>query len=256
MNRKTICITGAASGIGRAVALLFAQRNWFVGLYDIAAQPLAELHALIGAEKSCYAQLDVTDPQSISVAFEQFSQATDGRMDVLFNSAGVLEIGHFEEIRTQRHQQIIAVNVLGVIQCTHAAFPLLKQTPNARVINMSSASAAYGTPDFASYSASKFAIRGLTEALNLEWARHDIAVCDIMPAFVDTPMLREARHSRSIDVLGVRLTAEQVAAVVWQAAHGRRVHWPVSRQFRLLHRLSSFLPSGINRRVIKRISGY
>ncbi|MCP6059511.1 SDR family NAD(P)-dependent oxidoreductase, partial [Klebsiella pneumoniae] len=87
------------------------------------------------------------------------------------------------------HARILAINVQGVVQMTHAAFPYLKATPGAQVINMGSASGVYGTPHMASYSASKFAVRGFTEALELEWRRHGIRVGDLMPPFVRTPMV-------------------------------------------------------------------
>jgi len=182
----------------------------------------------------------------------------NGDLDVLFLSAGITRNGRFEEITPEDHRQILAVNAGGVAICARMGFPLLKRTPDARLILMSSASASYGSPEMASYSASKFAVRGLTEALNLEWATHDIYVCDVVPPFVKTPMLEREQTTRSMKILGVHLTAEDVADVVERAATSRRrkVHWPVSGSFKLLDRLFDPLPRELVRPIAKRIGGF
>ncbi len=256
MNKQpTIFITGAASGIGRAVAELFVSRGWRAGLYDLNEEALAQLHQQLG-EATCYRHLDVTDATSVQAALDHFSTFTQGRLDVLFNCAGVLAVGPFEEIDLAAHQKIVAVNLTGTINCTRLAFPLLQASAPARVINMASASALYGTPDMASYSATKFAVRGLTEALNIEWQRYQIHVSDILPPFVKTPMLQQAPETKSMRTLGVRLTADMVARTVWRAAHGKRVHYPMTWSFKLLWVLAKLLPGRLNRLTMKFISGY
>lgn len=254
MDRKTIFITGAASGIGRATAERFAGQGWFVGLYDIDEPALMFLHQQLGAEHSCYRRLDVTDTTSIAAAIEQFGQATKGRMDVLFNCAGVLTTGRFEEIEPAAHHRIIDVNFKGLLNCSLAAYKLLKATPDAAVVSMSSASAGYGTPEYASYSATKFAVRGLTEALNIEWAKHDIHVCDVMPPFVDTPMLEATRGTESAEKMGVHLTPADVANIVYKAAQGNRIHWVVSWRYKLLYGLMRLLPSRLQRWAMRQVA--
>ena len=157
-----ILITGAASGIGRATARLFHEKGWTVGLLDIAPQPLEELSAELGG--LWYQALDVTDLAAVEGALADFCGRHDGQLRLLFNCAGLLRFGHFEAIDMAEHARILAVNVLGLVQMTHAAFPYLKATADAQVINMGSASGLYGTPHMASYSSSKFAVRGLPRA--------------------------------------------------------------------------------------------
>lgn len=258
MNKKTVFITGAAAGIGRAAAIRFARSGWFVGAYDLDTEGLKSLEAEIGKENCCRKKLDVTKPAQIEAALAQFTERTGGRMDLLFNNAGVLFTGPFEEVEAAHNKLTLDVNVGGVIECSRQAFPLLKQTPGARMISMCSASALYGVPDFAVYSATKHAVRALTEALELEWARHDITVMDLMPPFVKTGMVTGARHVPIIDNLGVNLTAEDVVDVLYRAATSDepRTHWPVSRQFGILKRVSDVLPSSLTRRLMKRASGY
>ena len=138
-----------------------------MGLSDIEEKSLKDLHDQIDGDAGSYC-VDVTDPPSVEAALNSFAEQSEGRLNVLFLSAGITRNGRFEEVPAETHRQILAVNASGVATCARMAFPFLKQTPDARLICMSSASASYGTPEMASYSASKFAVRGLTEALNLE----------------------------------------------------------------------------------------
>ena len=243
---NNILITGAASGIGAATARLFHARGWSVGLLDIEHQALADLATELGG--AWHAELDVTDAGAVREALQDFCAAHAGRLRLLFNSAGVLRFGHFEEIALEEHARILQINVLGLLQVTHAAFPYLKGTPRAQVINMGSASGLYGTPHMVSYSASKFAVRGLTEALELEWRRHGIHVGDLMPPFVRTPMVtRQGFEPPALRRLGVRLAAEDIARAVWQQAARPRVHRPLHWLFRLMYAAGQVSPPSINR---------
>lgn len=169
-------------------------------------------------------------------------------MRLLFNGAGILRTGAFVDIELEQHTRLVQINVLGVLNLCHAAFAYLKATPGAQVINMGSASALYGVPQLASYSASKFAVRGLTEALELEWREYGIRVGDLMPPFVDTPMVRSQAQRPAVMLrLGVRLEAEQIAAAAWKQAHASAVHRPVGLQFGVLFNLGQITPGWINR---------
>jgi NAD(P)-dependent dehydrogenase (short-subunit alcohol dehydrogenase family) len=256
MNQPTLFVTGAASGIGATVARRFADRGWFVGLYDRNGEGLEHVHREIGSERSCFRQVDVTQTDQVEAAVQHFDQATDGRMDLLFNSAGVLNIGRFESMDPDDLRNVIDVNLTGMMLVTRLSFPLLRRTEGARVISMASASAVYGTPELATYSATKGGVRTLTQALNLEWAHHDIYVCDIVPPYVDSPMTREAARSASMDRMGVDLTPDDVADVVEQAVQENRIHWPVGKQFAWLYRASEVLPSNVVRLIMRYASGF
>jgi len=232
---KSIFITGAGSGIGRATALYFASRGWFVGLFDVSEAPLTSLAEEVGSANCCYQCMDVTRPEEVTAAVALFSGRTGRRMDALFNCAGILSMGPHYRIALGEQQKIVDVNFKGILNCIHACFDLLQKTPAAHIINMSSASAVYGTPELAVYSATKHAVGGLTEALNIEFEPHDIQVCDVRAPYVQTPLILDSRvKASSVDRLGIRLLPEHVARVVWQAAHGRRVHWHVSLLLKIL----------------------
>lgn len=251
---KTILITGAASGIGRATAELFFRAGWRLGLFDVVETPLLELARQFGADRCRIQVVDVTQADQVERAIAQFMQGLD-QLDVLFNCAGVLEIGDFESIPLQRHHQILDINNKGVLNCSYLALPFLKKATGARVINMSSASSLYGIPGFTTYSASKFWVKGFTEALNMEWSRYGIHVTDVEPPFVKTAML-SGKQAKIIDRMGVSLTAEDIARAVLAAAEDSGIHHPVSVQYRTMRTLRKYLPDVATKTLIKLMSGY
>ncbi|MBI9092114.1 MAG: SDR family oxidoreductase [Desulfobacterium sp.] len=235
---KTILITGAASGIGRATALFFAKQGWYVALTDIAGPLLADLAAEIGENRCCFHVMDVADIKSVSQAMDLLGPQLSYQLDVLFNCAGILKMGPHHGMDIQDQHLMVDVNLKGILNCIHASFSMLRQTKGACIINMSSASSVYGTPELAVYSATKFAVRGLTEALNIEYEPLGITVCDVAAAYVRTPMILEAgNRAVSVEKLGVRIEPIDVAKSVWKSAHGTKVH----RQVGLMTRLSSVL---------------
>lgn len=243
---NNILISGAASGIGAATARLFHARGWRVGLLDVDEGALAALAGELGG--AWHAQVDVVDAATVEAALADFCAQDGGQLRLLFNGAGILRTGAFADIGLEQHTRLVQINVLGVLNLCYAAFPYLKATPDAQVINMGSASGLYGVPQLASYSASKFAVRGLTEALELEWREHGIRVGDLMPPFVDTPMVRtQAQRPPVMRRLGVRLQAEQIAESAWKQAHASIVHRPVGLQFGLLFNLGQVTPGWISR---------
>lgn len=223
-----IFITGAGAGIGAETARLFARRGWRVGASDVDAGALAELQRELGAEKLGTHVADVRDPAAVESALRSFTDATGGRLDAVFANAGVLFMGPNEDITPEQKSLLVDVNVKGVVATIDAAFPYLRRTPGAHIVAMSSLSAEYGSPQHAVYSATKFFVRGLTEALNIEYAAHGIQVSAIYVGYVQTDMVFGAKVKPvSIERMGVRITPQRVAKTVWRAVHGNRVHWRV-----------------------------
>jgi NAD(P)-dependent dehydrogenase (short-subunit alcohol dehydrogenase family) len=256
IDPPTIFITGAASGIGRAVAARFAARDWVVGLADRNGEALATVKDTLRTDRVYTYPLDVRDRHAVRSVVKQFGEVTDGRLDVLVNSAGVMTVGRFEETDLDAHREHLSVNLWGVMTVAHAAFSMLKDTPGARMVSIASGSGLYGTPEMASYSASKAGVRSLTQSLNLEWDRHDIHVCDVIPPYVDSPMTQSVPETKSMERLGVLLTPDDVADVVDQALQEEKIHWPVGKQFSWLYRASEMLPSPLNRLLMRYVSGF
>lgn len=260
-QRPSIFITGAAAGIGQAVAKRFAQAGWFVGLYDVDEAAVKRMSLEIGAERSHAGRLDVSKPEDWTLQLDAFWHAAGERFDLLLNNAGVSATGKFETIDLARHHRLIDINVKGVMNGCHGALPYLQRTLNARVVNMCSASAMYGQPMLSTYSASKAAVQGLTEALDIEWQSHGIRVVDVMPLFVNTAMVRDdVSQMNTVKTLGVRLSADDVATAVWQLANRKAaslpVHTLVGWQAKILYVLGKLSPDAINRWVTARMAGF
>lgn len=246
-KEQTIFITGAASGIGRETALLFARNGWRIGAADIDEAGLARLASEIGpigGQPRCWTgRLDVRNYSEWQERIREFGAWSAWHMDVLFNCAGIMRMGPFGDTPIQEHVRTVEVNVIGVMNGIHASLELLRATQGAHVVSMGSASGIYGVPDLATYSASKFFVRGLTEALNVELERDGITVTDLMPLYVDTPMVRSQTYrAGSLETFGAKLTPQEIAQLVWDAAHGHKVHWVPGALLKTLSYLGGALP--------------
>ncbi|WP_022688020.1 SDR family oxidoreductase [Sphingomonas phyllosphaerae] len=233
---KAMLVTGGGSGIGRAVAQVFSARGWRVGLADIDAQGLKETAALLPADRTSTHVMDVRDPSEWEEVLADFARVSDGRLDVMFNNAGIAAGGAFAEIGLDAIDRVIDVNFRGIAYGARMAYPYLKETPGSCLLNTASASAIYGSAGLAIYSATKFAVRGLTEALDGEWAAQGIRVRSLMPGFIDTNLLSAAipgtNHTARDLVVRRKLeftAVETVAEKAWDAAHGDRVHTVVGK---------------------------
>jgi NADP-dependent 3-hydroxy acid dehydrogenase YdfG len=260
MTRPALFVTGAAAGIGRAIAERFVAAGWRVGAVDVDASGLQELQRELGVGNVWISELDVTDAAAYAQVLSEFVAAAGDRLDLLVNNAGLVAANDFESIPLDRYHRLIDVNLKGVVNGCHVALPHLMKTRGARVINLCSASAIYGSPAYAVYSATKFAVRGFTEALDCEWARHGIAVMAVWPLFVNTAMVTGIDPQKSMTALGVRLTPQDIAATVWRAANRPRwlprVHWLVGAQAWGLYLGTRLMPVWLNRLITRRLSGY
>jgi NADP-dependent 3-hydroxy acid dehydrogenase YdfG len=261
-NQKSVFITGAAAGIGRATALSFAKNGYLVGAYDIdevGLKSLTDEIDEIGA-RVVTGHLDVTDADEIAERVAEFVQAADGRLDVMINNAGILLAGRFEDIAVRAHHKEIDINTKGVVNGLHAAFPFLKSTPGAVVVNLASASAIYGQPELANYSATKFFVRAITEALDIEWNQYGIRLVAMWPLYVQTAMTENVKTGTT-ESLGIRLTAQDIADDIvkavdqsWPRRVLHQVHYPVGSQAKSLALGARFSPAWLTRLVNKRIS--
>jgi NADP-dependent 3-hydroxy acid dehydrogenase YdfG len=260
--QKSVFITGAAAGIGRATALTFARKGFVVGGYDIdeaGLKTLADEIEDLGG-KAVTGHLDVTDADEMAQRVREFAEAAGDRLDVMINNAGILRAGRFEEMDLGGHFKEIDINAKGVVNGLHAAFPHLQKTPNAVVVNLSSASAIYGQAELANYSATKFFVRGITEALDIEWNRHGIRVIAMWPLYVQTAMT-DSIKTGTTDSLGIRLTAQDVADAIvaavepsWLRRAIHQVHFPVGTQTKTMAAGSRFSPAWLTRLVNKRLA--
>ena len=227
-GRKSILITGAASGMGRETARLFAREGWFVGAFDVQAGPLADLGAELGADNGLFQTLDVTNREAYRAALANFAEATGGRLDLLFNNAGIGRGGPYEDMPWEDVLAVVNVNLVAVLSGIHLALPLLKATPGSLCFSTSSSSATFGMAGIAVYSATKHAVKGFTEALSVEMKAHGVRVADTLPGLIDTAILPdEAKQRAPAEGMWRLLPATAVAEAVWSAYHNDRIHWYV-----------------------------
>ena len=256
-ERKAIFITGGASGLGLGTAKRFAKEGWFVGLADINAAGLKAALDAIGRDNGATYLLDVRDRSAWDDALSIFTAASGGRLDVLLNNAGVANFGYLEEQSDEEVERQLDVNIKGVVYGARAALPYLKKTPGSQLVNMSSCASIYGAPKLSVYAATKFAVRGLSEALDIEFARFGVGVKCIMPFFIDTPIL-DAGSAGSNVKMGDTLrgggapvyTVAECADVVWRAVHGSALKHIVGARGKQLAWLARLAPGLIRRQLL------
>jgi NAD(P)-dependent dehydrogenase (short-subunit alcohol dehydrogenase family) len=244
--RKTIFITGAASGMGRETARLFAKKGWFVGAYDVNKNGLKSLQEELGKENCLVRRLDVTDRADYRAALDEFAPAAGGRLDILFNNAGIGRGGPFDQQPFEDILAVVQVNLLGVLNGIYEAVPLLKATPGSMCFSTSSSSATFGMPGIAVYSATKHAVKGLTEALSVEFKAYGIKVADVLPGLIDTPILPpEAVANAPKEGMFRLIPPSEVAKVVWAAYGSEKLHWYVPEDIAELDKAATLSPEAV-----------
>ena len=246
---SSIFITGGASGIGLAAARRFTREGWTVGIGDIDTSGLARAAAELG----CFTvPLDVRDRAGWAEAIAGFV-AHAGKLDVLLNNAGIARYGLFEEVSLAESDLQIDVNLKGVINGAYAALDALKVS-RGRLINIASVAGIAGMGRLAVYSATKFAVRGLSEALDAEFTRHGVSVACVMPWFIETPILDSGcagtnRTIRDATVGQPVYDVADAAEVIWRAAHGRERDYPVGKAAKRTLTSARLLPGRLRRRM-------
>ena len=176
-SHKVALVTGAGTGIGRAVALAFLREGYSVVLVGRRADPLHALVKESGSDRALAVPTDVGNPESVAALFTKIGEVF-GRIDVLFNNAGVSGMGtNFEDIAFETWQSVVNINLTGSFLCAQGAFKMMKdQLPQGgRIINNGSISAHAPRPNSASYTATKHAITGLTKSISLDGRKYNIA---------------------------------------------------------------------------------
>jgi NAD(P)-dependent dehydrogenase (short-subunit alcohol dehydrogenase family) len=200
---RTAVITGAAGGIGRGVAIALARRGCHLVLADIDDTALARTAAEIAGSKAkeniriSRHHLDVSNRAAVA-AFPTQVTAAHGGVDVLVNNAGVALGGAFLEVAESDFDWLLGINFWGVVQMTRAFLPLLQKSEEARLVNISSLFGLIAPPGQTAYSASKFAVRGFSEALRHELAETRIGVTVVHPGGVATSIAKNARLPNSL----------------------------------------------------------
>lgn len=210
LAEKVCVVTGSGSGIGRATAMRFAAEGARVIVADLDRAAAAETVRLGGTEATgelVEAHVDVTDPASCEELAESVN-GRFGRIDVLFNNAGIPGVGVLHETSVELWERVFAVNVRGVFLMSKAVVPHMIRARAGSIINMSSTIAEIGLANRASYGASKGAVLALTRCMQVDYAPYDVRVNALLPGTIGTPFvekyLRESYPSREEGLAVIR----------------------------------------------------
>ena len=190
LTGKTALVTGAASGIGAAIAETFAAKGATVAVVDLKAEDAARQAAALGAEHVSIA-CDVSDPASVEAATAAVVE-TFGHIDILVNSAGIVALAPAEDLTASAWDSTIRVNLSGTFYMSQAVGRHMLQAGSGTIINLASQAGSVAIDQHAAYCASKFGVIGLTKVLALEWAGRGVTVNSISPTIVLTELGKAA----------------------------------------------------------------
>ncbi len=229
---KRVLITGAGSGLGRALALEFARRGWKIGIAEILEDRARESETLVAREGGTGLTIpcDVARHEQVEAAVETV-QATWGGLDILVNNAGVLAAGYFDEIPLDAWERIIDVNQMSMIYGCRAAIPVFKRQRSGYLVNVASSAGIVSLPETGSYNMTKAAVISISETLRTELAAFDVGVSVVCPTFFKTNLMErftapDERHRRFIDAMFSRstVTAQQVAQRIIESIEDNRLY--------------------------------
>jgi len=261
-RNKVAAITGAGSGMGRALALELAARGCAVAIADVGPAALNETESMLRGTKvkvSCHL-VDVAD----RAAMEQFAEdvvRVHGKVNLVFNNAGVSVTNTVEKLSYDDFEWLMNINFWGVVHGTKAFLPYLRKVDEAHIINTSSIFGVVAFPSQGAYNASKFAVRGFTEALRQELAGTHIGVSCVQPGGVKTNIVKTSRYyatdneaptkdemTRSFEQLAA-LTPRDAAMQILRGVENNRGRVLVGKDAKLLAWIQRLFPESYARRL-------
>lgn len=252
LENARIVLTGAAGGIGSAVAKHLAARGASLLITDVRQEPLDRLAADLGA--AAVRQALAADIGSDRGRQELAAGAAAMGANVLINAAGINPFGLFDEQTGAEVARALAINAVAPVLLCHALLPALKKQPFAQIVNVGSTFGSIGFPGFAAYSASKFAVRGFSEALRRELADTNVRVHYVAPRATATALATERVRAMNAE-LGVGMDPpEAVAAAIERAIVHERRESLLGAPERLFAKLNALFPSLVDRSLRRRLA--
>jgi NAD(P)-dependent dehydrogenase (short-subunit alcohol dehydrogenase family) len=258
LNAKNVFLTGAASGIGRAVAIRAAREGATLFLTDVNQQGLIDVVAEItgsGGDVAYASPVDISDHDGVRAMCEEIT-AQAGAMDVVMNIAGIASWGTITAMPHSTWQRVVDINLMGPISVLeYLVPPMIEGGRGGQVVNVSSAAGIIGMPWHAAYSASKFGLRGVSEVLRFDLARHRIGVSLVCPGGVDTGLTETVsiagvdNSSAAFRRLQARfkkraVTPEQAASSILWGIRKNRFWVYTSPDIRIAHLAQRYFPPG------------
>ena len=254
MDGRLALVTGAGSGIGRETALLCARRGADLALCDVDERGLAATEGEArGLGRDVLARrVDVGDPEQMR-AFADAVHERVAAIDLLVNNAGVGLGASFLETQLEDWNWIVPINLMGVVHGCHMFVPaMVERGRGGQVVNLSSAAGYFANPSLAAYTATKFAVLGLSEALRVELRPHGIGVTAVCPGLINTPITRSSRMRGSSEEQRERLVRlyerrnygpDRVATRIMHGVQRNRAVMPVTAEAWGMWMLTRFTPS-------------
>ncbi len=255
---KNVFVTGAASGIGRAVALQAAREGAVLHLTDIQDEQLAAVAEEVveaGGRVALAEPVDITDHDAVRRLAKQ-ATATSGAMDVVLNVAGIAIWGTVRGLEHEHWRSLVEVNLMGPIHVIEEFLPpMIDAGRGGQLVNVSSAAGIIAMPWHVAYSATKFGLRGISEVLRYDLRRHRIGVTLVCPGGVDTGLVQtiriagvdadDRRFRRARRQFQARaVTPEKAAEAIWKGVRRNRYWVYTSADIRLVHWLQRYFPPG------------
>lgn len=258
-NPKRVVITGASSGIGAATAEAFAAGGGRVVLAARNAEALETVAARCRAAggEALAVPTDVADADAVAALADR-ARGFLGEIDLWFSNVGIGAVGRFHEVPVAAHRRVIEANLIGHLNDAHAVLPIFLEQERGTFVNMISVGGFLAAPNAASYAASKFGLRGMSQALRGELSRYpDIHICDVYPTVVDTPAINHAgnyvgkRFSPPPGVLDPRRVAEAVVRLADRPRNTTAIGAPA-----FVMKIAQFLTPNLSAAVLDRTMGY
>ncbi|WP_297340974.1 SDR family NAD(P)-dependent oxidoreductase [Pseudophaeobacter sp.] len=242
-SSKTVLITGAGTGIGRALAIEAAQKGFDLILVGRTSSTLDETLSQCSTTQARCIVADVTSPEGRTVICQEVS----GRLDILINNAGVLSVGHLADMTDENLQRMAETNLVAPMALSRDLLPALRSA-KGRIVNIGSVFGDIAYPFFAGYSATKFGLRGFSDAIRRELSGTGIGVTYVAPRATQTAA--ESAFGALVEPLDMTLdTAETVAAQAWDAIlKGKRESFPKGKE-RFFVKVQRLFPSLVDKSV-------
>lgn len=255
LTGRVAVVTGAASGIGRALAEQLTAQGCAVALVDVNVERLAEVHG--ACPGSSVHVVDVSD-RAAMLALPDAVLEAHGAVHILVNNAGVSCNRMFDEHTLEDWDWLLGINLYGVLHGCHAFLPHLMQVDEAHIVNVSSVFGIVGLPAQSSYCASKFAVRGLTESLWEELEHTHVGVTVVHPGGVDTNIVRDGRNSSEVNTEHLfrrfakqAIPASEAARQIVRAIRTEQKRLRITKEAYLMDWLKRLAPVTGNRLVAK-----
>jgi NAD(P)-dependent dehydrogenase (short-subunit alcohol dehydrogenase family) len=262
---RTAVITGAASGIGAALAEALANKGCHLALADINGTALSQVAAKLKSpvQRLTDSVLDVTDPASVA-AFAEEVRETHGEAHLLYNNAGIGAGGPFDRVAPETFDRVMDVNFNGVVRMTRAFLPLMREADQAALVNISSIFGVIAPAGQTAYSASKFAVRGFTMALRHELEGTSVSVSTVHPGGVNTSIAdsaiipedatnEEVARGRELAAKNLVMPPPQAAEIILKGVERKKPRIFVGRDAHALAWMERLRPTGYWRMLARRL---